>query len=149
MNTTCKKTMFLALTCIALFAQSVLAGGLYWGTSGTWNTGTPWFSDAARTTPSVWVQGEVAHFDQAGTISLPATGSVIIGGIVANENMTVTNGAAMSTGNVPVSFNVASGKLLDFGTQGLIITAGSGHGIIKMVLVPWLFKEMLTLEGLP
>ena len=131
MNTTCKKTMFLAMACITLFSQFALAGDLYWGTAGTWNTGTPWFSDAARTTPSVWVQGEVAHFDQAGTISLPATGSVIIGGIVANENMTVTNGAAMSTGNVPVSFNVASGKLLDFGTQGLIITAGSGHGIIK------------------
>jgi len=125
------KLVFIILVCISIFSQFALAGDLYWGTSGTWNTGTPWFLDAVRTTPSAWVSGSVAHFDQAGTIALPASGTVTIGGIVANENMTVTNGAAMGTGNVPVSFNVASGKLLDFGTQGLVITTGTTHGIIK------------------
>ena len=130
MNTTCKKIMFLAIICITLFSPFALAGDLYWGTSGTWNTGTPWFSDAARTTAAAWVQGDVAHFDQAATITVPST-NITISGIVANENVTVTAGAAISTGSTPVSFNVASAKLLDFGTQGLITTAGTTHGIIK------------------
>jgi hypothetical protein len=131
MKTTCKKTMFLTIICITLFSPFALAGDLYWGTSGTWNTGTPWFTDAARTTASAWVQGDVAHFDQTATITIPGTTNIAIAGIVANENVTVTAGAAMSTGNVPVSFNVASGKLLDFGTQTLVATAATTHGIIK------------------
>jgi len=130
MNTTCKKTIFLAFTCITLFTQYALAGDLYWGTSGTWNTGTPWFLDAARTTAAAWVQGEVAHFDQAATITVPAATNISITGIVANEDVTVTAGAAISTG-LPVSFNVASGKLLNFGTQTLVATAATTHGIIK------------------
>ncbi len=131
MKTTCKKTMFLTIIYITFFSPFALAGDLYWGTSGTWNTGTPWFSDAARTTAAAWVQGDVAHFDQAATITIPGTTNIAIAGIVANENVTVTAGAAMSTGNVPVSFNVASGKLLDFGTQTLVATAATTHGIIK------------------
>ena len=130
MNTTCKKTMFLAMACITVFSPFALAGDLYWGTSGTWNIGTPWFSDAARTTAAAWVQGEVAHFDQAATITVPAATNISITGIVANEDVTVTAGAAISTG-LPVSFNVASGKLLNFGTQTLVATAATTHGIIK------------------
>ncbi|MEI6052466.1 MAG: hypothetical protein WCQ44_07180 [Opitutaceae bacterium] len=130
MNTTCKKTMFLAIICITVFSPFALAGDLYWGTSGTWNSGTPWFSDAARTTAAAWVQGDVAHFDQAATITVPTT-SITIAGIVANDNVTLTAGSAISTGSTQVSFNVASTKLLDFGTQGLITTAGTTHGIIK------------------
>ncbi len=130
MNTTCKKTMFLVLTCISLFTQYALAGDLYWGTSGTWNTGTPWFSDAARTTAAAWVQGDVAHFDVAATITVPGATNISIAGIVVNDNVTVTAGSAISTGT-PVSFNVASGKLLDFGTQTLVATAGTTNGIIK------------------
>ena len=130
MNTTCKKTMFLAMACITFFSPFALAGDLYWGTSGTWNIGTPWFSDAARTTAAAWVQGEVAHFDQAATITVPAATNISITGIVANEDVTVTAGAAISTG-LPVSFNVASGKLLNFGTQTLVATAATTHGIIK------------------
>lgn len=131
MKTTCKKTMFLTIICITLFSPFALAGDLYWGTSGTWNTGTPWFTDAARTTASAWVQGYVAHFDQAATITVPSTTNIAIAGIVANENITVTSGSAISTGSTQVSFNVASGKLLDFGTQTLVATAATGHGIIK------------------
>jgi hypothetical protein len=127
---TIKKSMLLALSCLTFLAQSAFAGDLYWGTSGTWNTGTPWFSDAARTTAAAWVQGEIAHFDQAATITLPNTTNISIAGIVANDNVTVTAGSAISTGT-PVSFNVASGKLLNFGTQTLVATAGTTHGIIK------------------
>jgi len=131
MKTTCKKTMFLTIICVTLFSPFALAGDLYWGTSGTWNTGTPWFTDAARTTASAWVQGDVAHFDQAATITVPSTTNIAIAGIVANENITVTSGSAISTGSTQVSFNVASGKLLDFATQTLVATAATGHGIIK------------------
>jgi hypothetical protein len=129
MNTTCKKTMFLAMACITLFSQFALAGDLYWGTAGTWNTGTPWFSDAARTTAAAWVQGDVAHFDQAATITVPSTTNIAIAGIVANDNVTLTAGSAITTGNLLVSFNVASAKLLNFGTQTL--DASTGTGIIK------------------
>ncbi len=124
------KLVFIVLGCISIFSQFALAADLYWGTSGTWNTGTPWFSDVARTTPVAWIQGEVAHFDQAATITVSGTTNISIAGIVANDNVTVTAGSAISTGS-PVSFNVASGKLLDFGTQTLIATAGTTHGIIK------------------
>jgi hypothetical protein len=124
------KTIFIVMACVSLFSPVALAGDLYWGTSGIWNSGTLWFADAARTTPSAWISGSFAHFDQAATITGPNAG-ITIGGIVANENLTVTAGNHLNTGNVPVSFYVASGKLLDFGTQGLITTAGTTHGIIK------------------
>ena len=125
------KTFFIVLACVSIFSQIALAGDLYWGTSGIWNTGTPWFSDVARTTSTAWVNGNVAHFDLAATITGPSS-NVTIAGITANDNVTFTAGAGVfNTGNVPVSFNVASGKLLDFGTQGLITTAGTTHGIIK------------------
>ena len=124
------KTIFIVLVCISILSQFALAGDLYWGTSGTWNSGTPWFSDVTRTTPVAWIQGEVAHFDQAATITVPAATNISITGIVANEDVTLTAGAAISTG-LPVSFNVASGKLLNFGTQTLIATAATTHGIIK------------------
>ena len=131
MKTTCKKTLFLTIIYITFFSPFALAGDLYWGTSGTWNTGTPWFSDAARTTAAAWVQGDVVHFDQAATITVPPATNISITGIVANEDVTLTAGAAISTGSTPVSFIVASGKLLNFGTQTLIATAATTHGIIK------------------
>ncbi len=125
------KTIFIVMACVSIFSPFALAGDLYWGTLGTWNTGTPWFSDAARTTAAAWVQGDIAHFDQAATITVPNTTNIAIAGIVANDNVTVTPGSAITTGNLQVSFNVASAKLLNFGTQTLVATAGTTHGIIK------------------
>ena len=128
---TFKETLLFALSCMMLLTQSAFSGNLYWGTAGTWNSGTPWFSDVARTTSTAWANGNVARFDLVATITGPSS-NVTIAGITANDNVTFTAGAGVfNTGNVPVSFNVASGKLLDFGTQGLITTAGTTHGIIK------------------
>ena len=100
------KTFFIVLACVSIFSQIALAGDLYWGTSGIWNTGTPWFSDVARTTSTAWVNGNVAHFDLAATITGPSS-NVTIAGITANDNVTFTAGAGVfNTGNVPVSFAI-------------------------------------------
>ncbi len=134
MTTILKKSMLVALTSITLFSPSAFAADLFWGVAGTWNTGAPWFSDAARTKAVAWTAGDIAHFDQVSTIILP-TANMTIGGIVANENVTFTAGSVIGTGALnassPVSFSVASGKLLDLGTQGLVANAGTNHGIIK------------------
>jgi autotransporter-associated beta strand protein len=101
---------------------------LYWKTTsaGVW-TGSLWSTVAGGPYTSAWASGSDVVFEENGGTTLTITGATTaFTSLTVNENVTVTPGGTIGTGGTVATIDVASGKTLTFGSQGISTAAGTG-----------------------
>jgi fibronectin-binding autotransporter adhesin len=117
------------LACLlVLFAVTAQGQSLYWKTStaNSW-TGSFWSTAPGGPYTSAWVSGSQAVFeDNGGTLLTTTFATTNVGGLQVNENVTLTTGGTFGTGGTVIGVDVAAGKTLTFGSQGISTSAGTG-----------------------
>lgn len=116
-----QKIFLTLLSCMMLLLCNAQ---LYWNGAGTWNAASTWGNTSGGPYPQTWTAGSAAVFDVPASTITGAT--IACSGITANEDVTVTPGGTFGTGGTVITVNVATGKTLDFGSQGVSATAGTG-----------------------
>jgi autotransporter-associated beta strand protein len=118
------------LATIGLAAATIAgaqAADQYFAGDGSALTALKYAADPAGPFTSSFTAGNVVKF---ATVNGTGTGgSIAVGGFIATENFTLTsnNGTITNQGSGIVTIDVASGKTLDFSTQGFTTSATAGY----------------------
>jgi autotransporter-associated beta strand protein len=117
--------------------QSASAATLFWGNNTTANnwtatSGTRWSTDQV-TFATNWAGGSDAVFNVSNSLITGSTAQ--FASLTANQNVTFTAAGTLGTGGTVASVTVASGMLLNMGSQA--ISTAAGTGFIKNGLGSW------------
>lgn len=110
-------------------SPALFAAQLYYKSEDAANSwaGSFWSSTPGGPYTTAYVSGSDVVFEANGGTALALTGATTnFASITANENVNVTAGGTIGTGGTVAGITVASGKNLNFGTQGFSTAAGTG-----------------------